>query len=477
MLSLPDISTISQFCVRMLSTLVITSCKGALIFILIYLISRKSSLLPSLKHVLLFSVFLFFFVAPIWSVLSQLYGIEVLKIGPGDSETYHSVSSILLLNAPEVSGPAVQNSIGYSAYHEIGNLSPIQFQWPFWLCVVWGLGVLVTISPVAYGLMNVAHMKRRATREENGALMLTVRAVSANMGIKANIPLYASAKCQTPFASNIIFPAIIVPADFKNWPKEQIRTVLLHELSHIKRRDPLTQLLARLICSLFWFLPFLWMGYSQLRIEQEKSCDAMSIGSGVYPADYATHLINLIRHLKIQTLTSAVYIFKGRKKMLEKRIVNALQFKHSSNQTPKGLRYVLVVFLLCLAALLFINPVSAEDVSGAKELLLGTWINTDYNFKAESAKVIWKPDGKFEGYTRISDTAYCCGASYIIEDTWNDGDQNTWYKVRTSSDRYYYELIRISKSGAYYELVFTPNSYPDALDPKHPNYRAYYRFQ
>ncbi len=55
----------------------------------------------------------------------------------------------------------------------------------------------------------------------------------------------------------------------------------------------------------------------------------------------------------------------------------------------KSIRYGIAIFLICLAGLLIINPVSADDVAGnfdQKEMLCGTWINTDYNLKAEPVK-------------------------------------------------------------------------------------------
>ncbi len=49
----------------------------------------------------------------------------------------------------------------------------------------------------------------------------------------------------------------------------------------MKRFDPLTLLFTRIVCSLFWFIPTVWIAYRQLHIEQEKSCDECAVAEGI----------------------------------------------------------------------------------------------------------------------------------------------------------------------------------------------------
>ena len=50
----------------------------------------------------------------------------------------------------------------------------------------------------------------------------------------------------------------MLPATARQWSDEQLRSVLLHELAHIKRRDTVVQLLAQIACALHWFNPLVW---------------------------------------------------------------------------------------------------------------------------------------------------------------------------------------------------------------------------
>ena len=209
----------------------------------------------------------------------------------------------------------------------------------------------------------------------------------------------------------------------------------------------------------------------------------MAIGTGVEATDYATYLIELVRKMKAHAFTTAVFIFKGRKKMIEKRVVNVLQLMNCTQLNIKSIRYGITIFLICLAGLLIINPVSADDVAGnfdQEEMLCGTWINTDYNLKAEPAKIILNYDGSYYCFAKTSSKDRLWGISYIVEDAWTDTDQNTWYNIRTSGSRYNYSLFRINDQGDRLEFVFhtyRSNEYPTSIPEDHPNYRIYYKLQ
>jgi beta-lactamase regulating signal transducer with metallopeptidase domain len=408
--------------------------------------------------------------------------LEIIQIARRNGETYDSVRSVLLMNTPGFSNTVLRNQASYATSYQSVYSFGSRLQWPFWIFMVWVLGTLLSIWPVLRGFCGVMVLRDREYTEVGISITALRERTMHELGIskRVRVPILVSGKCQTPYVCGIFCPNILVPEDFDRWSIEQQRVVLIHEFSHIKRQDLLTQSIARVCCSLFWFLPFLWLSYSHLRIEQEKSCDAMTIRTGMYPADFAANLVGLIRHMKEHVFTSAVFIFKGRKRMIEKRIVNALQLRNRTSQNKSVVGYLGALLLICLASLLVMNPVSAENTArilGPNEVLFGTWVNTDYNRMAQSAKIKLHADGTGECYAKTSSIDRLCGDTYIIEDTWTDEDKNIWYKIRSSSDRYYYELHRINKNGDCLEYVYSPREYPLELSEDHPNYRIYYKLQ
>ena len=50
----------------------------------------------------------------------------------------------------------------------------------------------------------------------------------------------------TPFVAGVWRPRLVLPVDALTWSNQKLTFAMLHELSHIKRHDLLTQLIARL---------------------------------------------------------------------------------------------------------------------------------------------------------------------------------------------------------------------------------------
>ncbi|KRE89599.1 energy transducer TonB [Frateuria sp. Soil773] len=69
-------------------------------------------------------------------------------------------------------------------------------------------------------------------------------------------------------------PLLLLPPDFhRRFDAAQRELVLRHELSHLRRGDPLWRLLAELLFALLWFHPLAWLALSRFRLDQELACD------------------------------------------------------------------------------------------------------------------------------------------------------------------------------------------------------------
>ena len=75
----------------------------------------------------------------------------------------------------------------------------------------------------------------------------------------------------------------------------RLRAVLAHELSHVRRRDPLTQLVAELARAVHWYNPLAWYAAGRLMTERERACDDEVVRMGMRAIDYADHLLALAR--------------------------------------------------------------------------------------------------------------------------------------------------------------------------------------
>jgi beta-lactamase regulating signal transducer with metallopeptidase domain len=67
----------------------------------------------------------------------------------------------------------------------------------------------------------------------------------------------------------IVLPAEVVP----RLNVDDLSHVLRHELTHVRHRDYLWDVLANIACRLLFFHPAVWLAYRKLRWERELSCD------------------------------------------------------------------------------------------------------------------------------------------------------------------------------------------------------------
>jgi len=77
-----------------------------------------------------------------------------------------------------------------------------------------------------------------------------------------------------PTAIGFFQPAVIVPAwTLRELSAEELHSVLLHELAHLRRWDDWTNLAQELVGALFFFHPAVWRIGSRLSLEREMACD------------------------------------------------------------------------------------------------------------------------------------------------------------------------------------------------------------
>jgi len=73
---------------------------------------------------------------------------------------------------------------------------------------------------------------------------------------------------------------------------EQLRAILAHELSHVRRRDNLTGFVHMLVEAVFWFHPLVWWIGTRLVEEREPACGEEVLRPGSEPEVYAQGILN-----------------------------------------------------------------------------------------------------------------------------------------------------------------------------------------
>jgi beta-lactamase regulating signal transducer with metallopeptidase domain len=158
---------------------------------------------------------------------------------------------------------------------------------------LWVCGMLVLIGRIALSAWKLHRLRGTCT---TASACDTQRAIAAELGLQ-KLPVTLVGACDAvPMVWGLWRPHLLLPDGFQQWPDGRLRSVLLHELAHLKRRDPLVLLLGQFMQALHWFNPLSWLTLRCLRADQERSCDDAVLRHGIRASDYAQHLLDLSRH-------------------------------------------------------------------------------------------------------------------------------------------------------------------------------------
>lgn len=101
-----------------------------------------------------------------------------------------------------------------------------------------------------------------------------------------------------PVTMGVLRPLVLLPAVWREWDDAKLDAVIAHEVSHVARRDTLTQRLALLHCAIFWFSPLAWWLNRHLADLMEQASDEAALASGADLKAYATTLLGFFEALQ-----------------------------------------------------------------------------------------------------------------------------------------------------------------------------------
>ena len=170
------------------------------------------------------------------------------------------------------------------------------------------VAVVLLVAP-AVGLVRAHRIARRARPlDDDGWAELLADAARRN-GLVRPPRLLASAEFGVPVVWGGmpgVATVVLLPAAARTWTAGDRRSVLVHELAHLARRDWPVQLAARTACALLWFHPLAWIGLRRLVLEAERACDDRVVAAGVASCEYADQLVALARRVAPRPTVAAV---------------------------------------------------------------------------------------------------------------------------------------------------------------------------
>ena len=154
-------------------------------------------------------------------------------------------------------------------YREV-NLSPkISIRLFDLIAYIWGAGVLIFLLVVIISYFRFLCRKSKNSVKISGNKIFSE--VKKELKIKKHIRLKASSDIDSPILVGVLFPTVYIPC--REIPDDNMRMVLLHELTHYKRKDLLVKWFAILVNAVHWFNPLCYLACANLSEACEVSCD------------------------------------------------------------------------------------------------------------------------------------------------------------------------------------------------------------
>jgi beta-lactamase regulating signal transducer with metallopeptidase domain len=227
-----------------------------------------------------------------------------------------------------------------------------------WLAVIWAIGAFLLLARLVASRVAVARLTRNRVPGGKAWLGLA-RRLARVMRVPRRVRFLRSDRVSMPIACGVLRPAIVLPVDADNWHDARIRSVLLHELAHVRRRDCLTQLIVDAAVALLWFHPLAWAARRAVRRERERACDDLVLVAGTDAPEYASHLLDVARaaHGQPSGLVMSGGVAMARASELEGRLMAILDTTRARQAlTARTLATVLMVTVA------IVTPMSALDL-------------------------------------------------------------------------------------------------------------------
>ncbi|MGL6267295.1 MAG: M56 family metallopeptidase, partial [Chitinophagaceae bacterium] len=179
---------------------------------------------------------------------------------------------------------------------------------------------------------------------------------SSAMGLHHRVNLLMSQRIDIPATIGFLKPVILLPvATVNQLSMEQVESIILHELAHIKRMDYLWNITAVVIETILFFNPFVYLLINVQKKERELCCDDFVLGFNRDPHNYATALLELEK-TRMTSKTMLAMALNGQDGQLLSRVKRILNIQ--TNKLQYRQRFIALLFITTLmSALAWLQPV------------------------------------------------------------------------------------------------------------------------
>ena len=262
-----------------------------------------------------------------------------------------SVGDAAPLNTPQENAPSVPVSSPAT------NLEPELTEGPAklaftpseWLLLAWSLGAIVLFSKLARSWIHYAAIVRRATPIKDQDTKHLVYECMRLLRLKRAPSVIESNEIGAPAVFGMLRPVLLLPESTNEfYSRKERQHIILHELSHIRRLDPIWNLWATLIQIIHWPNPAVWYAIARQRGDRELATDYLALKSlGAQQAkDYGATILKALESISRQRAIPGLIGIADDRTGLKRRFSMIATFRSSRRYSAIVLAAVMFPLLL-----------------------------------------------------------------------------------------------------------------------------------
>jgi beta-lactamase regulating signal transducer with metallopeptidase domain len=239
---------------------------------------------------------------------------------------------------------------------------------------LWVCGAPLCFALTTAGLLGAERLRRQSHPLEDARITELCRRLATSLNVSCRVGVAICDRIAAPILAGVIRPLILLPAAaLAGWDAQQLEMVLLHELAHVRRLDNLVNLLQRIVESLLFFHPMVWIVSGWVRREREHCCDALVVVRTRQPQVYAEMLVTLAETSSQCPLRSSLLVHPQAVSLMAERplvarIRHILKKEEQSMQVSRKAVGLVLLGVLAIAVTIGSNyslPTRAEDAPTA----------------------------------------------------------------------------------------------------------------
>jgi hypothetical protein len=195
---------------------------------------------------------------------------------------------------------------------------------------------------------------RTATPWTGPQIEALIREVVQRFGRQVSVRAAENSLATGPLLVKFRTPIVVFPAGFADsLSREELQSVLAHEVAHLVRCDLAWNALSASIHCLLYFHPLIWLAHRRSRQEQEMACDELAITRlAVECHDYASMLVKVVEQLsRPQQSKVAIVAVASSYRSLSRRLLAMNRIRALSRRET-----VLAALTMCLIIVGLIIP-------------------------------------------------------------------------------------------------------------------------